>query len=145
MEQCKREGDTRQNRHLYTTATSLEKRSAMRTGKFRRADEITITKTTKIKSNVWYYSVGRGNSTLDRDAFNHPAIFPEQLVYDHIISWTNKGDLVLDPMMGSGTVGKMCGLLERRFVGIDICDEYVEIAKKRIEKAYSQALQIKMF
>jgi DNA modification methylase len=64
----------------------------------------------------------------------HPAVFPEQLAHDHIISWSNKGDTVLDPFMGSGTTGKMAVLTDRKFIGIDKVEEYVEIAKKRIEE-----------
>lgn len=62
----------------------------------------------------------------------HPAPFPEQLAKDHIISWSNEGDTVLDPMMGSGTTGKMAKLLNRNFIGIEISPEYLEIAKNRI-------------
>lgn len=38
--------------------------------------------------------------------WGHPAVFPEQLANDHIISWSNEGDIVFDPFMGSGTTGK---------------------------------------
>ena len=68
-----------------------------------------------------------------RIASKHPAIFPEQLAKDHILSWTNKGDVVLDPFMGSGTVGKMCKETHRKFIGIEIVQKYFDIAKKRIE------------
>ena len=73
----------------------------------------------------------------------HPAIFPEALARDHIISWSNPGDVVLDPMCGSGTTGKQAVLLGRRFIGIDISAEYVEgIARPRIAKAAEQARQL---
>lgn len=85
------------------------------------------------KSNIWTYKVGLYNTTSDKIAFEHPAIFPEQLAKDHILSWTNKGDVVLDPFMGSGTVGKMCKELHREFIGIEIVQKYFDIAKKRIE------------
>ena len=92
-------------------------------------------KTDRIKGNIWEYSVGGGKSTKDKIAFKHPAIFPEQLAHEHIISWTNEGDAVLDCFMGSGTVGKMCKLANRNFIGIELVPEYFEIAKERIEKA----------
>lgn len=60
-------------------------------------------------------------------------MFPEQLAHDHIISWSNEGDLVFDPFSGSGTTGKMSKYLHRKFIGIDVSKEYCEIAKKRIE------------
>ena len=83
--------------------------------------------------NIWDYATGGGNSTKDKIAFNHPAIFPEKLAHDHIISWSNKGDTVLDPFMGSGTTAKMCEKLNRKWIGIEISEEYCEIAAQRIE------------
>ena len=80
---------------------------------------------------MWKYGVGGGISV--ENGLNHPAVFPEKLVSDHIVSWSNEGDTVLDPMMGSGTTGKMAKLLKRNFIGIEISPEYLEIAKKRIE------------
>ena len=65
----------------------------------------------------------------------HPAPFPEQLAKDHIISWSNEGDTVLDCFMGSGTTGKMAVLNNRRFIGIELDEGYFNIAKKRIEEA----------
>jgi len=88
---------------------------------------------TSIKGNIWHYNVGCNNSTLDKIAFQHPAIFPEQLASDHILSWSNEGDMVLDPFMGSGTTGKMALLHNRKFIGIELSQEYVNIAKARIE------------
>ena len=87
---------------------------------------------TKVKTNIWQYAVGLGGTTKDKIAFNHPAIFPEKLAQDHILSWTNEGDIVLDPMCGSGTTCKMAMINNRRFIGIDISEEYCEIAKKRL-------------
>ena len=85
------------------------------------------------RRNVWEYKVGGGNSTNDSIAFQHPAIFPEALAKDHILSWSNEGDIVLDPFMGSGTTGKMAIVNNRKFIGIEIIEEYYNIAKKRIE------------
>jgi site-specific DNA-methyltransferase (adenine-specific) len=89
-------------------------------------------KTDKVRGNVWYYNVGLYGSTSDREAFKHPAIYPEALAHDHILSWSNPGDTVLDPFLGSGTTGKMSAQLGRFFIGCDISPEYVEIARKRI-------------
>jgi len=80
----------------------------------------------KVRNNYWYIPPQRGS---------HPAVFPEQLAHDHIISWSNEGDTVLDPFMGSGTTGKMAKQLNRDFIGIEIDKEYFEIAKARIEAA----------
>ena len=65
----------------------------------------------------------------------HPAQFPEQLANDHIISWSNEGDLIFDPFLGSGTAGKMAILNNRNFIGIEKDEKYFEIAKERIENA----------
>ncbi len=62
----------------------------------------------------------------------HPAVFPEKLAHDHIVSWSNEGDTVLDPFMGSGTTGKMAKQLGRNFIGIELDETYFNIAKERI-------------
>lgn len=82
--------------------------------------------------NVWNYSTGKNYSTKDDIAFNHPAIFPEELAEDHILTWSNENDIVLDPMVGSGTTTKMAKLNNRRYIGFDINKEYVDIADIRI-------------
>ena len=83
------------------------------------------------RTTIWRYSSG-GTDT------GHPAPFPEALARDHILSWSNPGDVVLDPMMGSGTTGKMAVLTGRQFVGIDTSVEYVELARQRIAKVEAQ-------
>ncbi len=92
----------------------------------------------KIKGNIWNYQTGYAKSSKDKIAFEHPAIFPEQLTHDHIISWSNENDLVLDPMAGSGTVPKMCERLNRKWVACEISEKYCEIAAKRITHERSQ-------
>lgn len=91
-------------------------------------------KAEKTKTNIWDYAVGMGGSTSDKDAFKHPAIFPEKLAEDHIVSWSKEGDIVFDPMCGSGTTPKMAKKHNRLYIGCDISAEYVDIAKKRLEK-----------
>ena len=91
-----------------------------------------------VRNNIWKISGGKGFSSKDDIAFKHPAIFPEQLVSDHIYSWSNEGDIVLDPFMGSGTTAKMALLLNRRFIGIELSEEYCEIANKRIDYLLKQ-------
>lgn len=86
----------------------------------------------KQKSNVWAYRVGGGTTV------NHVAQFPEALAQDHVLSWSNPGDLVMDCFMGSGTTGKMATLNGRDFVGIEIDPGYFAIAEKRIKDARAQ-------
>lgn len=80
--------------------------------------------------NVWQV-----NAVMSRKDTRHPAPFPEQIAADHIISWSNKGDIVLDPFMGSGTTGKMALLANRRFIGIELDHDYYAIAEQRITEA----------
>jgi site-specific DNA-methyltransferase (adenine-specific) len=87
---------------------------------------------TKTRTNIWEYAVGLGGTTNDKIAFNHPAVFPESLAEDHIHSWSNVGDLVLDPMCGSGTTLKVAKRLRREYLGIDISPEYCKIARQRL-------------
>lgn len=84
------------------------------------------------RTNVWQYAVGKGHSTKDEIAFQHPAIFPEALAQDHILSWTNPGDLVYDPFMGSGTTAKMALLNGRYYLGSEISPTYCRIAEQRL-------------
>jgi len=87
-----------------------------------------------MRCNVWEYNVGKNSSTSDSIAYDHPAIFPEQLAEDHIISWSNPGDIVLDPFIGSGTTAKMALKNDRKYIGFEISEKYCEIARQRLSK-----------
>jgi len=119
LEQCKTTGVLRNYRN-----PGRVKESAVR-----NRDELIITKGTKYKNNIWEYVVGGKKE----EGMNHPAVFPEQLAQDHILSWSNEGDLILDPFMGSGTTAKMAKLNNRNFIGFEISQEYCDFANKRIE------------
>jgi DNA modification methylase len=95
-----------------------------------------------VRFNIWRINGGKSYSTKDEIAYKHPAIFPEQLAQDHIISWSNEGDLVLDPFMGSGTTAKMAKLNNRNYIGFEISKDYCDIANKRI---YDQEAQVNLF
>ena len=108
-----------------------ENTKGFKTGKYRYPDgslkiaNTPIIKETKMLNNIWYYVVGgKGN--------NHPASFPEKLAEDHILSWSNEGDIILDPMAGSGTTLKMAKKNNRNYVGIETAPEYIEIINKRL-------------
>ena len=81
------------------------------------------------RTNIWKIPNGQIRG------LGHPAPFPEQLAHDHILSWSNEGDTVLDPFMGSGTTGKMAKQLNRNFIGIELDPTYFAIAEKRINAA----------
>lgn len=87
--------------------------------------------TTSVAGCIWYYPTGGIN-------LGHPAPYPESLAGDHILSWSNPGDTVLDPMTGSGTTGKMAVKYNRNFIGIEIDPQYFAIAQKRVHDAEQQ-------
>lgn len=91
----------------------------------------------KLRTNIWFYSVGAKRSASDAEAHLHPAIFPEALARDHILSWSNPGDVVLDPFCGSGTTCKMARMYGRHYIGIDISEEYCELARRRLRNVQS--------
>ena len=80
-----------------------------------------------MRFNVWQYASTKGNAETE-----HPAPFPERLATDHIVTWSNPGDLVLDPFVGSGTTAKAAKTLGRKFIGLEINPEYCAIAERRI-------------
>ena len=86
----------------------------------------------KVRTNIWSYAVGKNGTTKDLYAFKHPAMFPENLARDHILSWSNPGELVFDPMCGAGTTCKMAKATGRRWLGVDISLEYTRIAERRV-------------
>ncbi len=96
--------------------------------------------TEKTLTNIWQYAVGLGGSTNDKIAFQHTAIFPEKLAADHILSWTNENDIILDPMCGSGTTCKMAKLYKRNYIGFEISEDYAKIAIERIKLLDSMPL-----
>ena len=86
------------------------------------------------RTNVWKYNIGKGGHARESIAFTHPAIFPEKLAADHIKSWSDQKDLVLDPFCGSGTTCKMAKLFNRNYIGIDISEKYCKLSRKRTEQ-----------
>lgn len=82
------------------------------------------------RRNNWWYLVPQE----EEGSKFHPAIFPEVLVRDHIKSWSNEGDLVLDPFMGSGTTAKVARALNRNYIGFEISQEYVDKANLRLQQ-----------
>lgn len=78
--------------------------------------------------NIWEMSPKR-----QKGKDTHPAPFPEALARDHILSWSNEGDTVLDPFVGSGTTAKVAKELGRSFIGFEISQKYVDMANRRID------------
>jgi site-specific DNA-methyltransferase (adenine-specific) len=137
---CKTVGNPIHRKQGYNGAAK-ETGAAMRRNNTR--DEITVVKSEKNKSNIWEYTIGGGASSKDKIAFQHPAIFPEQLALDHILSWSNPGELVMDIFSGSGTTAKMAALNSRDFIAFELSADYCSIAEQRLKDALAnqQALQ----
>jgi site-specific DNA-methyltransferase (adenine-specific) len=89
---------------------------------------------TKSKGNIWYIPTGNNCATKDKCAFEHPAIFPEKLANDHIISWSNEGDTIYDCFGGSGTTAKMSKILNRKWIVSEVSKEYCDIIKERLSE-----------
>jgi len=81
--------------------------------------------------NIWKYKTSK-NGQEDEIAYKHPAIFPCQLAVDHIKSWTHEGDIVYDPMMGSGTTAKAAIITNRNYVGSELVKEYYKLCLERV-------------
>ena len=92
-----------------------------------------------IENNIWLIRNGMNKSTKDLVAFEHPAIFPEELAAKHIITWTKKEDLVYDPFMGSGTTAKMSILLDRNWIGSELDSTYTDICNRRLQGIVKQS------
>lgn len=86
------------------------------------------------RNNIWRYNVGKGFNSSDKESHEHPAIFPEKLAEDHILSWSNEGDVVLDPFSGSGTTAKMAKKNKRQYIGIEISEEYCKLSRTILAK-----------
>ena len=86
------------------------------------------------RNNIWKYNTGRNYSTKDSIAFGHPAIFPELMVRDHILTWSNDKDLVFDPFMGSGTTAVCARDLDRNYLGFEVDKEYYNISLQRLQE-----------
>ena len=91
-----------------------------------------------VRFNIWEYNTGYGYSAEADYIYEHPAIFPPALAKDHIESWSNPNDIVLDPLMGSGTTLRAAKDLGRKAIGIEIEEKYCEIAAKRMSQSVMQ-------
>ena len=96
-----------------------------------------VQKSKKVKEfgfryNIWDIPADKNNKT------GHPAVFCEQIANDHIISWSNEGDVVFDPFAGSGTTAKMAMKNKRNYIGFEISVDYYDMANKRLEEYKNQ-------
>lgn len=122
----------RRNEHAGAVKTSRMERQP--DGTVRRPQREYSVAEMSSRFNIWKIAAGFSATTPDKAAFDHPAIFPEALARDHILSWSNEGDTVLDPFSGSGTTMKMARATGRRGIGIEINEEYCQIAVTRLRQ-----------
>ena len=117
----------RKNKYANQKVHGTERQRNGKTKPLSNVQKSKVVKEYGSRLNIWDISNEKKNKT------GHPAVFPEQLAHDHIITWSNENEIVLDPFMGSGTTGVACINTNRKFVGIEIDDTYFETAKKRIK------------
>jgi site-specific DNA-methyltransferase (adenine-specific) len=118
--------------------TQREADGSRRNKSFMHTEPGRVTKDYGIRSNIWRYSPGYMKSAKFDYIFEHPAIFPEALAVDHVRSWSNAGQIVLDPFAGSGTTLWAAKQQRRRAIGIEIEEKYCEIAAKRLSQEVFQ-------
>ena len=118
----------RKNKWAGTQIHGTERQADGRTKSLSNKQKSKTVKEFGARLNIWDINPNKNNKT------GHPAVFPLQLAKDHILTWSNENDVVLDPFMGSGTTGAACMETNRNFIGIEIDEKYYEIAKELIEK-----------
>ncbi|MCM1218235.1 MAG: site-specific DNA-methyltransferase [Lachnospiraceae bacterium] len=96
-------------------------------GKVEKERKINPVPEFSLRNNIWKYT-----TSCEKDKTGHPAIFPEQLAIDHVLSWANEGDIVYDPFMGSGTTAKACLITNRQYIGSEISEEYYKVILERL-------------
>ena len=106
----------------------------LKNGELKETSDIKPVPDFSVRNNIWHYNIGNGFNSSDKESHDHPAIFPEKLAEDHILTWSNEKDIVLDPFCGSGTTCKMAKKNNRKFIGIDISEKYCKLAETIIAK-----------
>jgi len=104
---------------LYSSTSKLRTKGKMRKKKIFNINN------ERYRDNVWDMAVAKNNT-------KHPAVFPENLILDHILSWTNEGDIIYDPFIGSGTTAIVAKKLNRNYIGSEISPEYYSLANSRL-------------
>ncbi len=123
---CKTAGETSVGKPSY-------RRSATRSGEKIKKDKLNYTKDTKQHGNIFtYLPAGGGENCTSSDGVKHYAAFAEELVYDQLFSWSNVGDLVLDPFAGSGTTAKVAKEMGRDFIAFEMVDKFHKLACERV-------------
>ena len=86
-----------------------------------------------VRTNIWKIKNSGGFGQSSKTSYKHPATMPEELARGHIHTWSNEGDLILDPFMGSGTSAQICLEMLRNFIGFEIDDEYYNMCVDRVK------------
>ena len=119
--------------HKNVSAGSIRKKDkCINKGHNEKTDGVIVTGEFSRRENIWKIHIG-----ANKDTRGHPAPFPYILARDHIVSWSNENDIVLDPFVGSGTTAIACIKEHRHFIGMELNKEYFDIAEDRIKKELS--------
>lgn len=119
----------RPNKHRERWGKTRTRRDT--TGNASREYEARVAPEFGMRTNIWQYKQGHGSGD-PVTKYAHPAVFPDSLARDHIITWSNAGDLVYDPFLGSGTTAAMAQELDRRFVGSEVSTPFYELSMARV-------------
>lgn len=125
----------RLNKHYGTKITGSERNQDGSLERMHGAKEGKKYSEYGIFMNVWRLISGFMKTTKDVEAYEHPAMFPEELARRHILTWSNAGDIVMDYFSGSGTTAKIARNLGRNFICCDISQEYVNLANLRLQNS----------
>lgn len=97
----------------------------------------------KDPGNYLYYPLGSGHTTTDSYAYEHPALMAEAIAEDFILTFTNRGMVVLDPFNGAGTTTKIAHKHQRNYIGIELEQEFTDLAQRRIDETQQHQFEAK--
>jgi site-specific DNA-methyltransferase (adenine-specific) len=121
------------------------------TSRIRQQDGALIAFTRDQSNDIWgkdpgnylYYPLGSGHTTTDTYAYEHPALMGESIAEDFILVFTDPGMVVLDPFNGAGTTTKLAYKHKRKYIGIELEQEFVDISQRRIDDTVQVEFQPK--
>ena len=85
-----------------------------------------------VRTNIWKIKNSGGFGQSSKASYKHPATMPEELARGHVLTWSDKNDLILDPFMGAGTTAQVCLEENRNFIGFEIDETYHQMCAERV-------------
>ena len=86
-----------------------------------------------VRTNIWKIKNSGGFGQSSKASYKHPATMPEELARGHVLTWSDKNDLILDPFMGAGTTAQVCLEENRNFIGFEIDETYHQMCVDRVQ------------